>query len=165
MRSTTFHPGGAVGPGHRAAADLHGAVAGHAGLPDGSNLLNLVRQVSINGILAVGVTFVLLTRRRGPFARLAGGAYGRGRGQLAHPQQYRLACRCCWACWLAPAAAQSTAWSSPRAGWRRSSSLWHDDRCARARAGHQRRPARLESERRVQTRLPAATLAASPSPS
>jgi inositol transport system permease protein len=57
----------------------------------GPNLINLVRQISINGILAVGVTYVLLTGgvdlSLGSLVALTGVIAA----SFAHPQQYPLA--------------------------------------------------------------------------
>ena len=58
------------------------------------NLVNLVRQISINGILAVGVTYVLLTGgvdlSLGSMVALTGVIAA----MFAHPGQHRCSCRC-----------------------------------------------------------------------
>ena len=64
-----------------------------------SNLINVVRQISINGILAVGVTYVLLTGgvdlSLGSLVALTGVVAA----CFAHPKQYPVVVPVLWACW------------------------------------------------------------------
>ena len=63
------------------------------------NLINLLRQISINGILAVGVTYVLLTGgvdlSLGSLVALTGVVAAHVRASRAVSGR---SCRCCWGC-------------------------------------------------------------------
>ncbi len=77
-----------MGTGHRAGHHLRGDVVANPNFFTVPNLVNVVRQISINGILAVGVTFVLLTGgvdlSLGSVVALAGVVAA----SAAHPHQY-----------------------------------------------------------------------------
>ena len=52
-----------------------------AGFLQPRNLLNVVRQISVVGLIAIGVTMIIITRRHRPVSRLGAGPGRRGRGQ------------------------------------------------------------------------------------
>ena len=87
---------------------IAGAILEPDVFPTKDNILNVLRQSSVIGVLAIGMTFVIATGRHRPVGRLDG---GRGRGRRRAVRRLRAASRSCSApsAWASCSAASTPA--------------------------------------------------------